>query len=347
MDFDEFLEKLQILYNMAHGIEQNSDDDLNSNYESKTLSELLESGMTLQEAKAYREKISTASKQKKKIHKASDSELIKKAKELKIYKSLFVVDECHNFFDMDNKVKVWWLTYHRHLYHDIYLITQNLSLVHPKYKPLAEAFYKAKSSSLTLNKKYFNYMYYTESRMTKDSFVETIKVPKRQEVFKLYKSGDVVESKNVIKRFIYIAIFFVFVLFALAYGYYKFSIEDRITKDSAFTSFSAPVQKSVSQSVNNGFIVESESEDKDYSDSMYMLFKCNEEMCSYKDLYIDIKLLTFATQNFNLNIINTRHVFSQVYISVSVDRSFLNFIKGGSDEVRQFKTDSIISTFGK
>jgi len=101
------------------------------------------------------------------IDKASDKELIEKAKELKLYKILFVIDEAHNYFDVNKPVLVWWLTYHRHLYHDIFLITQNLSLINPKYKPLAERFYRAKPISLSFNKQYFYYKYFTESDSVK------------------------------------------------------------------------------------------------------------------------------------------------------------------------------------
>ena len=80
-----------------------------------------------------------------------------RAKKLNLYKALFVIDEAHNFFQTKDDVLVWWLTYHRHLYQDIFLITQNLALIDRKYKPLAEYFYKAVPSSLRLNKKVFKY----------------------------------------------------------------------------------------------------------------------------------------------------------------------------------------------
>jgi len=265
--------------------------------------------------------------------KMTDDNLIEKSKELKIYKSLFIIDECHNFFDTADKVKIWWLTYHRHLYHDIYLITQNLSLVNAKYKPLAEAFYRAKSSSLTLNKRFFNYMYYTESRMTKASFVNTLKVSKRQEVFKLYKSGDKVESKNVILRFIYISIFAFFVLIVLGYFFYhkEFSTP-AVSNKHQITKISSSVPVNVSQNSNN---VE---DNQDVSDLIYMNVTCTTSMCSYKNYYFDVKLLTFAKKHFNLKVINSIRMFKSEKISLAVNSAFLQFIQGGSND--KFSQDS-------
>ncbi len=347
-DFDEFYIKLQILYNLAHGVSDifdNDSDSKNDEISIKTFSELINEGMSSKEAREFLDKqvkqVPVTSKKVIKV-KATDKQLIQKAKELKIYKTLFVIDECHNFFDMDDKIKVWWLTYHRHLYHDIYLITQNLSLVNVKYKPLAEAYYKAKASSLTLNKKYFNYMYYTDSRMTKDSFVNTIKVLKRQEIFKLYKSGDAVESKNVIKRFIYIALFLFVSFFIIAYLIYEFSVKDKIKKD-------VPVVSSASSFVTTQNYKEPVSEvvsDVDVSNNILMIFKCNNEMCSYLNYYFDVDVLKYAKENFDMQIINERRLFNVSLISVSIDSSFLTFL-GGQNNVQDGEISSIIPSFSK
>ena len=264
--------------------------------------------------------------------KASDEELIEKAKEFNIYRTLFVIDECHNYLDSNDSVLVWWFTYHRHLYHDIFLITQNLSLVNPKYKPLAEAFYKAKSSSLSLNKKYFYYMYYTESRMNKNSYVNTIKVKKEQKVFSLYSSGDSVESKNVIMRFVYIAVFLFIVLLIMGYIFYKNTMPESKQKSSSIPA------SSVTISQNN------EADDSvmpDYDDSVYMRFLCDVEMCTWRDEQFDIKLLAFARENFNLQIISSRRVFSESIVSVTVNRSFISFIQGVANDENTLEISSI------
>lgn len=273
--------------------------------------------------------------------KKSDDELIEKAKEFNIYKTLFVIDECHNYLSLPDKVLIWWLTYHRHLYHDIILITQNLQLVNAKFKPLAEAFYKAKSSSLTLNKKYFHYMYYTESRLTKASFVNTKKVLKRKGVFELYKSGDSVESKNVILRFIYIAIFMFLLL--LVGGYYFIS---------SSTSTTSIKNHSVHHIVNDedtnvsSDVVVPDS-DFDASNVVLVVLTCTNDMCSYKNTYFDIKVLSYAKDKFYFHIINSRRMFASVKLSIAVDNSFLNFIQGINNADTQNISDSIFNTSTK
>ena len=89
------------------------------------------------------------------IKKSNDTVLKSKAKELNVYGCLIILDECHNYLDKQDKVLVWWLSYHRHLHQQIYLITQNLALVNSKYKAFSEFFYKAYPSSLKLFNKYY------------------------------------------------------------------------------------------------------------------------------------------------------------------------------------------------
>jgi len=269
--------------------------------------------------------------------KCTDNELIEKARELNIYKTLFVIDECHNFFDVADKVKIWWLTYHRHLYHDVYLITQNLSLVNSKYKPLAEAFYKAKSSSLTLNKKYFNYMYFTESRMTKASYVNTLKVLKRKEVFKLYKSGDKVESKNVILRFIKISIILFIILICIALYFYfqktkqidnakkNITIEKTINNNGLNSK-----QKNINDNINDNI-------EKDLNDDNQRLavFVCDKVLCSYDNIEFSTDVLKFANQKYEVEKISGVKRFNKIVLTYSVSEDFLNFLKhnGSNNDV--------------
>lgn len=272
--------------------------------------------------------------------KKNDDELIEKAKEYNLYKTLFVIDECHNFFSGQDKILIWWLTYHRHLYHDIILITQNLQLVNSKYKPLAEAFYKAKSSSLTLNKKFFNYMYYTDSRMTKSSYVNTIKVLKRKNVFELYKSGDSVESKNVVLRFIIISFMLFLLLLGLGYYFYNSMKPKNVVIDNKKV-----ISESLSKSKKEKNVVL--DSDFDASNVVLVVLTCTNDMCSYKNTYFDIKVLSYAKDKFYFHIINSRRMFASVKLSIAVDNSFLNFIQGVNNANTQNITDSIFNTSTK
>ena len=74
------------------------------------------------------------------LAKNSDDELIEKAKELNICHSLFVIDEAHNFFNKKSDLLTWWLSYHGHIYHEIILITQHLTLILKEYTQFTEYF---------------------------------------------------------------------------------------------------------------------------------------------------------------------------------------------------------------
>ncbi len=124
------------------------------------------------------------------LQKVSDDELNEKAKELELYKGFFVIDECHNYFDNQDTVLIWWLSYHRHMYQEIFLVTQNLDLVHNKYKKFSEFFYKAHPSSVKLFKNVFKYSAYLSPRLFEKSKSHVTKIKFNQEVFDLYHSGD-------------------------------------------------------------------------------------------------------------------------------------------------------------
>jgi len=269
-------------------------------------------------------------KQLKELHsmykkKASDAELIEKAKEFNIYKSLFVLDEAHNFLDVPDPIKIWWLTYHRHLYHDVILITQSLSLIHSKYKPLAEAFYKAKSSSLTLNKSYFNYMYYTESRLTKASYVSTVKVKKNPKVFELYHSGDSVDSKNVIKRFIFIALLFLMLLFFLGYLFYA----DKSKEIQEAKSVQQPksMQQHIAQKVVNEKSESTPGDPLEVGGRTYLEFHC---MAKCVDNKYHTVLSPFVLRKFIKSELVT------VYFKENVTKSYIVYYTGVSDELIEF-----------
>ena len=150
---------------------------------------------------------------------ATDNEVNEKAKELNLYGCVFVLDECHNFFkDKKDEILVWWLTYHRHLYQDIYLIAQDLTLVNNEYKRIAEKFYKAVDSSRRLFSKKFRYEVYASFRLYKKDQLEIINISFLEEVFNLYHSGQSSNKKSFV-RFYFLLAVLVFI-FLLLYFYF-------------------------------------------------------------------------------------------------------------------------------
>lgn len=168
--------------------------------------------------------------------KATDKELIKKAKELKLCNVLIVIDECHStiFNKKGDKILIWWLTYHRHLYQDIYLITQNLSLVASEYKKIAEFFYKAVDGSKRLFSKKFRYVLFNSPTMYQKRDIVPgggISLNFNSEVFKLYHSGNSTNHKSYLKIYFLISlILIIFTSFLVSKFKSYFSNDNEIPK---------------------------------------------------------------------------------------------------------------------
>lgn len=146
------------------------------------------------------------------LEKVTDDVLNEKAKELKLHKVLIVLDESHNFLKASkDPALVWWLTYHRHLYQEIYLITQDLSLINPEYKRVAEQFLKAVDASKIFLKNKFKYTLYGSYRLFKKDIMNTISVPYLTEVFELYHSGNKSNTSSFVRKFMLI-FFVIFIL---------------------------------------------------------------------------------------------------------------------------------------
>ncbi len=151
--------------------------------------------------------------------KKPDSELINKAIELNIFRTLFVMDECHNFLRAkEDAVLVWWFTYHAHLHHELILITQDLSLVNTEYKRVAEYFYRAIPSRFRMSKNTFKYIQYSTAGMyEKDKIgVDTVRADKN--IFSLYVSGSDSNGKSILHKYLFMALVALIACFVSVYS---------------------------------------------------------------------------------------------------------------------------------
>jgi len=123
---------------------------------------------------------------------------------------LLIVDEAQNYFGKTVKLNaflLWFITQHRHLYMEIYLITQDHTLIRPDYK-LFNIIYKALPPAKQVINGSFIYKQYAGFPLNDDNFVKRIVLKKDEKVFDMYESGDKVESPNVLKKFIILFIVF-------------------------------------------------------------------------------------------------------------------------------------------
>lgn len=210
---------------------------------------------------------------------SNDAHLIELAKEQGLYKALFVIDEIHNFFDKDNEVLKWWLTYHRHLYQELYLITQDLDLVSNEYKKVAEYFYKAVDSAKRFFSKKFRYIQYSGYKLYQKDIIKKFHVNFEQEVFNLYHSGNNGLGKSAVKKFMWIALFFaliVFILFKILISLF-FSSEVETNADLNKTQ---KIQTNFSKNSPKFEDIKFVQTD---SDSFYYTFSCIDYLCSFKN----------------------------------------------------------------
>jgi zona occludens toxin len=270
--------------------------------------------------------------------KNTDEVLIEKCKEFELDRVLFVIDECHNIFDTNDKILIWWLSYHRHLYHDIFLITQNLSLVFTKYKSFSEYFYRAKSSTLSLNKKFFYYEVFLKSNLANNAKSHTEKISKNQEVFELYHSGDSVESKNVILRLIFIALGTVALLSIFIYFYLGSYKKDDIHQDKKEQQVHQDKkeqqvhQDKKEQQYNNDTI--------DIENSIYISLNCSFDVCLYKSKLIPMAVINRFKDSFYFEVV-TSHVHGDTMILyVFTDKKF-NLFLGVEDDIDKI-SDSVV-----
>jgi zona occludens toxin (predicted ATPase) len=150
-----------------------------------------------------------------------DQWLIDKITKDGYYKCAFFVDEVQEYLPNDRVHLRWLFSYQGHLGFDFYLMTQNLGLVHTKYKYTIESVINSVSSTNKVfssmlsspllekvfkNSKLFKkiqdsfnygvYQVYSSTKMSRSDKMNTFRVQFKQEVFDLYKSGDKVSQKS-------------------------------------------------------------------------------------------------------------------------------------------------------
>lgn len=157
----------------------------------------------------------------------TEEDLVAYAQKIKLYKSYIVIDEAHNFLSFADSKKIWFLTYHRHMFIELVLITQNIALIHRLYLKVIEVYFDAHRRSNALTNA-FKYSFYTSDFFIKENRIEIQKISPDKKVFELYQSGDSVKGKKVVKKFIYLSILAIIGVIFFSYISYKNTVLDVI-----------------------------------------------------------------------------------------------------------------------
>lgn len=221
---------------------------------------------------------------------ANDTELNLKADEFRLNHSLIVIDEAHNFFTKKDDILTWWLTYHAHLYQDIWLITQDLSLIDTGYKAVAEYFYKAVEPARRLITSRFRYQQFSSYKM---NGVDLIKgggftLPALDEVFKMYVAGEKTKGSSIVVKFfvfaglLSVAVFFAFQAFINLLNPKKDEIKEPIKEEpiNQIQTIQEPIKEEKKENEILPFIYE---------------VRCYYETCKISDKYekFDLSYLSF------------------------------------------------------
>jgi zona occludens toxin len=275
----------------------------------------------------------------------TDYELIEKAKEMKIYKAFFVIDECHNYFkNKDDEVLVWWLTYHGHLYQDIWLITQDLSLVSNEYKRIAEFFYKAVPPAQRLNTSRFRYVQFSNYRMHLNGVIKGggYNLPALQEVFNMYVSGDKNNTKSFIQKYLIFAFALSLLLIPLMFVFMSnFKSENTPIKQDNQTNTDNQINTDFKQSNPTPNIknVNDKPIKTDEIEQFYYEIYCIDTFCKYKDIEFPISL-------FNYIVTDNAPLFQYVYLNNNTqtyyllfDKEVFKFLKNGGNKNEKSRKD--------
>lgn len=278
------------------------------------------------------------------LDKKTDTELIVVAQELGLFRCLFIIDECQNYFDVADKVLIWWLSYHRHFHQQIYLISQNLATINSKYKSFSEIYYVARPSSLKIFRSKMVYFQYTSSRLTSASKSAVLKIPFVNEIFTSYHSGANQKSKSLTKKYILISSFFLILTFSIFYGikvYFSSAFLAAESYNSQKNIKSEPVttynvnNPSKNNELNNSQISTTNTIPAAViSDEKLYKFTCFKSLCYYKiDSKNDFIIPSQILSNYLADVEpkNIYHEFHGIRFTIYVMSNSIkfNFLKNG------------------
>lgn len=217
------------------------------------------------------------------LSKSTDDVLIEYAKMHNLYKVIFVIDECQDYFEKKDKVLMWWFAYHGHLFHDIYILTQNLGQIYEEYFKFSEFYFRAIPPSNRLLSSQFRYMQFNSHKLFKTERIASYNVPALQEVYDMYKSGDDNFSQSFVKKYFFIAIF-IFMLLIVGFIFFlsQFSTPKTVSNDENIT-----ISKQENKVFENHHKQKNSIPQKvvKEDDNKTLLFdiRCVDMLCNYKD----------------------------------------------------------------
>ena len=212
-------------------------------------------------------------------------------------KILIMVDECHRWWGKKNEALLWFLSYHRHMFVDITLITQSHKMLHTDYYIINDVRVILKPYQQFIKSR-IRYSKYIGCPPSSGNFLENDYIKKRDLIFNLYTSGDSVKSESFLIRYIFLLLLLVGAVVALFSHFVPDSPPSSPIGSSSIQKSEQYIKSNPTTSVN--------SSPTPVRSSSYSIPKDSISNYSYSkfDLYTEIHIIDETFSILNTNIVN-------------------------------------------
>ena len=263
----------------------------------------------------------------------------------KILSVLIIMDEAQNQLPsmingkraVPDDLVSWWISYHGHLYMDVFLLSQNYHKINAGYIYDIEYFLNAipaSQSILGVNSSHFTYKHHLATPYNGTNLSNKIRVKKTKEVFDSYESGDSVRTKSAILPYVFYALFGVALVYIIFYFVTHFLWKNSIT-DAELES--KKINSSVEVATNTKRKIKIVDSDNILFELKYLKFNCIQNTCTNKLKKIDFQVddlenLLKNTDSKYLRSVKRSSFFSELYLLVSPTFLGLFTNQGANDE---------------
>ena len=255
--------------------------------------------------------------------------------------SMIVWDECQEDLQEDGKAHfdmVWgrFFSYRRHFGIHLIMITQDLDLIHRKYKKYGDKFYFGQNASRRFYSKMLRFEVYFKPQEFKKYHIEKLNILMKKDVYDFYDSGSYDVNKSVFLKLLFVP----FILIFLIYLGYQFFNARYVNKEENRIN----IENNETTILKKSKILEDDKEDykRDNSDHL-VFFNCNLENCTIKNssFTVPLKKMQLFANAVDMEILYSSKI-NNFYslVVVSVNESLYNDLMSYSLEKRGDKHDN-------
>jgi len=253
----------------------------------------------------------------------SDDELNRYAYSHKINDCLIILDEASLYMKKYDDVISWYLAYHGHFKVRIIIIAQSPKQINPEYLSHTEIFYVAQPQSKQLTNNQLRYIHYSDIPFSKDNKFSSNTIKTSQDVYNLYKSGEVDKPKKIIYKFIGIALF-ALIFIALVVNHFVNNLEERVQIDDENSSKNSSYSVSKNLDINKDLVCFRCDDKKCWlNDSRYQPFEISRSYLKFVLLKKNILLSYYEVNNEIYKVIDKRRGQEKITLASLTDYYYL------------------------